>query len=59
MNGWKLNPDEEIVQKITNAINKRDGHCPCILITNETTFCPCNDFISGKGCLCNLFIKKD
>lgn len=59
MKGFILNPNLEYVNKIIQGINKREGHCPCRLESNETTLCPCDDFIENAVCKCNLFIKKD
>lgn len=54
-----LNPDLEYVNKIIKGIQKRKGHCPCRLDVNETTLCPCDDFIENSNCKCNLFVRKN
>ena len=53
MKGYIYNPDREYTEKILNGIYKKDGHCPCRLEMNETTLCPCDDFINKQIC------KKD
>ena len=58
MKGYIYNPDREYTEKILNGIYKKDGHCPCRLEMNETTLCPCDDFINKQICKCNLFVKK-
>jgi hypothetical protein len=35
---------------------KKDGHCPCRLNVDETTLCPCDEFISEGICKCKLYI---
>ena len=57
MNGYKLNPDKEYVMKIVEGIYRKDGHCPCRLQVDDTTLCPCNQFVSEGICKCNLFIS--
>ncbi len=59
MKGFKLNPNKEYVAKIIEGIHKKNGHCPCRLTEDETTLCPCNDFIENKNCKCRLFINND
>ena len=31
----KLNPDEEHVKRIMIGIEKKDGHCACVLTVND------------------------
>ncbi len=57
MKGYKLNEDQEHVTKIMNGIHKKQGHCPCRLNKDETTLCPCDDFVNNEVCKCNLFVK--
>ncbi len=59
MKNYILNPDVEYVNRIVQGIAKRKGHCPCRLNIDETTLCPCDDFIKNYNCKCNLFVKKD
>ncbi len=57
MKGYKLNPDSEHVAKIITGIAKKDGHCPCRINKDETTLCPCDEFVNDGICKCNLFVK--
>lgn len=50
-----LNPDKEVVSKIIESIQKKDGHCPCQLEISDNTLCPCSDFYNGE-CHCKLYI---
>lgn len=59
MKGYILNPDKEYVQKILQGIYRKDGHCPCRLEKNETTLCPCDEFVKKQICKCNLYVKED
>lgn len=65
-NGFKLNPDKEILNKILDALlenEKKAGFrfCPC-KVHLKTNICPCVDHkkeIAQMGhCLCTLFWKK-
>lgn len=57
MKGFRLNDDAEHVAKITAGIAKKDGHCPCCVNQDNTTLCPCDEFVGLGTCKCNLFIK--
>ena len=58
MKGYELNPDKEYVQKILEGIYRKDGHGPCRLNVDDTTLCPCDEFVEKQVCKCNLFVKK-
>ena len=58
MRGYELNPDKEYVEKILKGIYRKDGHCPCRLNVDDTTLCPCDEFVEKQICKCNLFVKK-
>ena len=58
MKDYILNPDTEYVKKIIEGIQRKNGYCPCRLYMDETTLCPCNDFVQNGNCKCKLFIKK-
>lgn len=59
MKGYVINPDKEYTSKIIEGIYRKNGHCPCRVNTDETTLCPCDDFIQNGNCKCRLFIKKE
>lgn len=58
MKGYILNTDKEYVNKILNGIYKKNGHCPCRVVMDDTTLCPCDDFVKNGICKCNLYIPK-
>ena len=57
MKGYLFNPDREYVEKILEGIRRKEGHCPCRLHADETTLCPCDEFVQEGICKCNLFVK--
>ncbi len=59
MKGYRLNPDREYVDKIITGILKKDGHCPCRVKCDETTMCPCDEFVSTGKCACKLFVPDE
>lgn len=62
MKGYRLNSDKIYVSKIIDGIERKNGHCPCRLNQDDTTLCPCDEFISKGICKCNLFLhieKRD
>lgn len=59
MKGYRLNPDKEYVDKIISGTLRKEGHCPCQIKEDETTYCPCDKFIAEGKCCCKLFIPID
>lgn len=59
MQGFKINPNKDYALKIIEGIYRKNGHCPCRVNTDETTLCPCDEFIKTGECKCKLFIKKE
>ena len=52
----ETNPD---IKKLVYA---NDGYCPCAVIQNEDTLCPCKDFREQEEpglCLCGRFEKVE
>ena len=59
--GFKLNPNDKIVNSILKALNRNDGHCPCknkYTGTNDDV-CPCRAYREEDCCCCTLYIKED
>ena len=56
MKGYWLNPDADYVAGIIKGIYKREGHCPCRVNIDDTTLCPCDEFVTEGICKCELFI---
>ncbi len=59
MKGYKLNTDKKYVETIIEGIIRKDGHCPCRINVDDTTLCPCDEFIKTGICKCRLFLKVD
>lgn len=56
MKGFRLSKDKNYVLKIIDGIEKKEGHCPCRLNVDNTTLCPCDEFVKDRICKCKLFI---
>lgn len=54
-----LNPNEEKTLKIIKAIYKNDGYCPCRIIKNEDSKCPCLEMLTNHKCHCGLFVNDN
>ena len=59
MKGYRLNNDKKYVDKIIDGIENKNGHCPCRIKQDNSTLCPCDEFIEKGICKCKLFIKID
>lgn len=51
-----INPDKEVELEVRKAISDNSGYCPCVLIKNKDTKCPCKKFRENKECCCGLYI---
>lgn len=57
MKNYRINPDKKYVDIIINGLEKKNGHCPCRLEDDDTTLCPCDEFISKGICKCKLYVS--
>jgi ferredoxin-thioredoxin reductase catalytic subunit len=65
-NGFKLNPDDNVVNRILNALDKASlnlgkRYCPCSILKSDDTVCPCKEFRKdkeAKKCHCGLYIRE-
>ena len=57
MKGYRLNPDAQYVAGIMKGLEKRGGHCPCRVNIDDTTLCPCDEFVEEGICKCELFVS--
>ena len=54
----KLNDNEEHVNKILLGLEKKNGYCPCVIVQNEDTICPCKKMREESKCCCKLYVNK-
>lgn len=59
MKNYRINPDKEYVSAIIEGLEKKNGHCPCRVNVDETTLCPCDEFIRDGICKCKLYIPME
>lgn len=57
MKNYKMNENRDYVDRIITGIFKKNGHCPCRVNVDDTTLCPCDEFIKDGICKCKLFVK--
>ena len=58
----KLSNNKELVAEIKQKLKDSGGYCPCRLIQNEDTKCPCKEFREQTDpgeCHCGLLRKVD
>lgn len=56
MKGFRINPDKKLVSVIMEGLERKDGHCPCRINVDDTTLCPCDEFVNEKICRCKLYV---
>lgn len=56
MKGFRLNPDRKYVSIIVEGLEKKEGHCPCRVEVNDSTLCPCDEFVQDHVCRCKLYV---
>lgn len=54
--GWRLNPNEKVVNSIIKGINRCNGECPC-MNDSEDKMCPCSNYRLHDKCCCTLYVK--
>ncbi len=59
MRGFRLNPDQKYVSIIMDGLQKKNGHCPCRVNVDDTTLCPCDEFIKKEICKCKLYLPME
>ena len=54
-----VNPDNEVVKTVRQALEDNDGYCPCKVLHIADNKCMCKDFREqNEGeCHCGLYIK--
>ena len=56
------NPNKDIYEEITKAVEDNDGYCPCELMKTNDTKCICKMFREQKElgeCHCGRYVKVD
>lgn len=56
---FKLNENKDLVEKIREGLEKKNGHCPCQLEISSNTICPCVNFINTGDCHCKLYVIEE
>lgn len=54
----KLNSDIEKVNEVKEKL-KINPHCPCMILENEDTLCPCKPCRERSICICGLYVKEE
>ena len=57
----KLNPNEDRVRQIREALKSNGGYCPCRIDQTPDTKCPCKEVREQKRpgeCHCGLYVKE-
>ena len=56
------NPNAEIYNDVTKAVQDNNGYCPCMLNKSVDTKCPCKEFreqsVEGE-CHCGRYVKVE
>ena len=59
MKNFRINPDRKFVDIIIEGLERKQGHCPCRVEVNDSTLCPCDEFIEKGICKCRLYVPLD
>lgn len=59
--GWKLNPNDKVVNAILNRLEMTGGVCPCDNPEKllSAKLCPCKEYRENDVCHCTLYVKED
>lgn len=47
--------DVNKVSEVLDKVDKNDGYCPCMIVKNENTICPCKGMRTRGKCICGLY----
>ena len=56
---YRINKYKIYVYVIMEGLQRKNGHCPCRVNEDDTTLCPCDEFIKDGICKCKLYIPMD
>ena len=60
--GWKINPDDDVLNGILRGVFRCGGHCPCRNKYSGSEegydMCPCKAYREEDCCCCTLYIKE-
>lgn len=59
--GMKVNEDRKdaISAALVKQLNRHGkAYCPCSVLKNEDTLCPCKEMREEKNCHCGLYVKE-
>ena len=59
MKNYRNKPEKKYVDISIEGLEKKDGHCPCRVNVDDTTLCPCDEFINEGICKCRLYIPRE
>lgn len=54
----KLNPNKNVVDNVRSKL-KNNPHCPCMIVENDDTICPCKPCREKGICICKLYIREE
>ena len=54
--GWGLNPNDKVVNRVLKMVERANGECPCHN-TGIDKHCPCSDYRENDVCHCGLYVK--
>ncbi len=58
----KVNTNKQLVTELRQKLKENGNYCPCSLIQNEDTKCPCKEFRETQElglCHCGLYEKVE
>ena len=56
--GWKLNPNDKVVNAILRRCEMNNGECSCHN-NSVDKHCPCSDYRENDICHCGLYVKGE
>lgn len=48
----------EVKPEVGELVAKNGGYCPCAIVKDEDTLCPCKDFREDGECVCGRYEKE-
>jgi len=55
--GTHITTKESVLNRVTEALARRDGMCPCSITSDENHQCQCLEYRLSGICRCGLYVS--
>jgi len=56
--GTSFTGNKNTIDRIIEALAKRNGMCPCTILNDKDHLCQCLEYRTSGICICGLYVKE-